>query len=599
MPSKISRDDRKQSGKILSRPRIKIPPRKRENDEEPANSASAKKIKLSPSVEVKEDLEKHYRIVDFILVFSTISNLVKCVKCDGKVSFTSCKKEGLGFSVKVTCENCKKPRYVQSSKRINAGVYDVNFRFAFVMRLLGLGSAGCDKFCGLMDLARNFLSKPTYSVYIQKICESIKNTASTFFASAVEQEKKAVCEENNLQDTSELTVSGDGTWKKRGFSSLFGVSSLIGYYTGKVVDILVKSSYCHDCKTWESKLDTAQYETWHEEHVDNGKCKANHIGPSGNMEVAAIIEMFQRSTKNLGIKFRNYIGDGDSKTYSGIVNSKPYGDDFLINKKECIGHVQKRMGTRLRGIVKTSVVDTETKTGKIVKRKSLSGKGKLTAKMIDKLTVYYGLAIRRNHDSVEKMKNAIWATFYHYSSTDKNPQHEKCPSGEDSWCEWQKAVAANTLRSFKHSYAALPTDVLKALKPIYEDLSKDALLQRCLGGFTQNNNESLNQLIWKISPKSVSGTSTIVEIAAHVAACTFNEGCVALLAFMQSMQIGTGPSSHEWARTADDLRIRRAEEQATHNSKEGRMLRRQAQKDALDCVDESSVLYGPGIDDSV
>ena len=109
-----------------------------------------------------------------------------------------------------------------------------------------------------------------------------------------------------------------------------------------------------------------------------------------------------------------------------------------------------------------------------------------------------------------------------YTSTDENPQHEKCPSGDDSWCEWQKAAAADALESFKHSYTALPTGLLEAMKPIYKDLSKDALLQRCLGDFTQNNNESLNQLIWKISPKSVSGTSTIVKIAANVTACTFN-----------------------------------------------------------------------------
>ena len=115
----------------------------------------------------------------------------------------------------------------------------------------------------------------------------------------------------------------------------------------------------------------------------------------------------------------------------------------------------------------------------------------------------------------------------------------------------------------------------------------------------QNNNESLNQLVWKISPKSVSGTSTIVEIAAHVAACTFNEGSFALMALMQEMHIGTGPSSHEWARQVDKLRISRAEEQAAHDSKEGRVLRRQIQKDALDHLDESFLLYGPGIDESV
>jgi len=56
-----------------------------------------------------------------------------------------------------------------------------------------------------------------------------------------------------------------------------------------------------------------------------------------------------------------------------------------VIKKEYIGHVQKRMGSKLRALVK--------------KCKDLGGKGKLTGKMIDKLTVYYGLAIQRNCNS--------------------------------------------------------------------------------------------------------------------------------------------------------------------------------------------------------
>ena len=142
-----------------------------------------------------------------------------------------------------------------------------------------------------------------------------------------------------------MTVSGDGTRKKRGFSSLYGVASIIGYHTGKVLDILVKSAFCHTCKFWENKLDTAEYEEWKDQHVKDGNCTANHVGASRNMKVIAIKEMFQRSTKNQ-VKYKNYIGDGDSKTYTGVLDSKPYGETFLINKKECIGHVQKRMGTR-------------------------------------------------------------------------------------------------------------------------------------------------------------------------------------------------------------------------------------------------------------
>ena len=222
---------------------------------------------------------------------------MKRVKCDGKIAFESSKKEDLGFKIKVSCDKCKDPRYVPSSEKIKGGnTYEVNHRFAFVMRVLGLGLAECK-----------------------------------FFASTVKEEKEATCKANKVEEANELTVSGDETLKKRGFSSLFGVSSLIGYYTDKVFDVFIKSSYCHDCVTWERKLDTAEFEEWHEEHVHCGKCKANHAGPSGNMEVDAIIQMFKRSLEYFEGMFRNYIGDGDSKAYSSVVNSKPYGEDFTTN----------------------------------------------------------------------------------------------------------------------------------------------------------------------------------------------------------------------------------------------------------------------------
>lgn len=365
MPKKVSRKDRRSTGEQLSKPKKRVPPHKRKGDK--IVSASSKKIKIQTSQSVVEEFEKNYRIVDFVLVFSAISTLVKCATCGGKILFESCKIEGLGFAIKVGCDNCE-PRYVPSSEKIDNSVYEINFRFVFVMRILGLGLAGCNKFCGLMDLSRNFLSKPAYSSYVNKMASKIRNVTERFLSSAVREEKNATCKANNLKDTSELTVSGDGTWKKRGFSSLYGVATLIGYFTGKVLDLLVKSAYCQICKVWESKLDEAEFEEWKEEHIDNGDCSANHIGASGNMEVEAIKEMFQRSTEKQ-VHYRNYIGDGDSKTYTGVLNSKPYGENYVINKKECVGHVQKRMGTRLRELVKNTVEDTVTTTGKKIKKK--------------------------------------------------------------------------------------------------------------------------------------------------------------------------------------------------------------------------------------
>ena len=99
-------------------------------------------------------------------------------------------------------------------------------------------------------------------------------------------------------------------------------------------------------------------------------------------------------------------------------------------------HIEKRLGTRLR-ILKKKV-------------KNLGGRRKLIGKLIDELSVYYGLAIRGNTDSVENMRKKIYATLYHKISTDGKPQHERCSVGRDSWCSLQKAKASHTLDIYTH-----------------------------------------------------------------------------------------------------------------------------------------------------
>lgn len=360
----------------------------------------------------KTDIE--YRILNFITVFTAISECVKCKNCDGNIKFKAESTRGLGFKILVICTTCD-PISIPSCPFIGSA-YEINRRFFFVMRLLGLGLNGAKKFCGIMDLPPP-VAQNTYDIIVNNIWRASTTVCEILLRNAVKEEKK-ICKEEKLDDCTEFCVSGDGTWRKRGFSSLFGVSSIIGYYSGKVLDFIVKSSFCKACEFWSNKSHTVEYEDWQEKHKN--ECLANHEGSARKMEVDAMCEMFSRSVERYGVKYVNYIGDGDSKTYSGIINLKPYGDNVIINKKECVGHVQKRMGSRLRECKK--------------KNKHLGGKNKLTGKLVDKLSVYYGLTIRRNYNSVESMKQAIWATFYHYSSTDNQPQHHYCPQGSESWC---------------------------------------------------------------------------------------------------------------------------------------------------------------------
>ncbi|CAK9796699.1 hypothetical protein ANTQUA_LOCUS851 [Anthophora quadrimaculata] len=151
---------------------------------------------------------------------------------------------------------------------------------------------------------------------------------------------------------------------------------------------------------------------------------------------------------------------------------------------------------------------------------------------------------------------------------------------------------------FQHTYKPFPPDVLKAIKSIYADLSKWELLDRCVGGFTPNNNESYNQLIWKISLKSLPGGSFPVKIAAYTPACIFNESNIACLRIFEALSVLCGQNAHRYVIREDEFRITIAEQRAQDATREGRMTRRQRQLDYLELIaDEEGLLYGSGIDD--
>ncbi|GFU82085.1 uncharacterized protein TNCV_1389881 [Trichonephila clavipes] len=113
----------------------------------------------------------------------------------------------------------------------------------------------------------------------------------------------------------------------------------------------------------------------------------------------------------------------------------------------------------------------------------------------------------------------------------------------------QQALATNTLSSYTHDYPTLPADVAEAIYPIYKDFNIVELLEKCIGGFTQNNNESYNSVnIWEKTPKSVPCGSKIVEIAAYIAAGMFNEGTKSLFCtgcFQMNIGVLTLHSIHD------------------------------------------------------
>ncbi|XP_011343325.1 uncharacterized protein LOC105282795 isoform X4 [Ooceraea biroi] len=451
------------------------------DNQESAQSSSAKKLNTSSSADISVNPLHCYKIIEFFHVFGALQDLLICKGCKGKVKFEECGDRGVGFKLVVKCI-CGRTE-INSGPLINTG-YEINRRLVLVMRMLGLGREGVNIFCGLMDIGQGL-------------------------ASTVDEEKSS--NESHGQPATDFGVSGDG-----------------------------------------------------------------------KMEVDGMKEMFGTSVEKYGVRYVNYIGDGDSKTFKSILDLNPYGDDCTVIKSECVGHVEKRIGTRLRNI----------------KKEKLGGRGKLTDGVIVKLTKNYGLAIRQNIDSVLNMRTAIMASLYHYCSTDDHPRHECCPIGADSWCSWRKAEARGQLDNYTHPKQLISSEIEKHLLPVYQDLSRDDLLQRCLGGYTQNPNESFNSTIWRLAPKHLHCGSKVLEIASFLTAGAFNEGYSSLLRTMQSLEITIGRQCKSFCDNHDDQRKTRQNLRAQENTKEARQARRLSNTQQNEFYEqEEGLLYSCGMAD--
>ncbi|XP_036147757.1 uncharacterized protein LOC118647281 [Monomorium pharaonis] len=89
-----------------------------------------------------------YCIIQFTLIFNTLQTLLKCKTCNGDVSFL---KYGQRFKLCIKCLCDEK--YIDSCPMIG---YEINRRFVFAMRLIGVGIHGINLFCGMMDLCKTY-----------------------------------------------------------------------------------------------------------------------------------------------------------------------------------------------------------------------------------------------------------------------------------------------------------------------------------------------------------------------------------------------------------------------------------------------------------
>ena len=395
-----------------------------------------------------------------------------------------------------------------------------------------------------------------------------------------------------------MTVTYDGTWSKRGFTALYGVGVVAALDTGRVLDTQVMCRYCGPCAVHNAKLTPEEFQQWYETHKDC--CKLNHIGSSPSMEAAAAVILWKRSESRLNLRYVNVVSDGDSKTMKTLRKKKPYGEEMKLTKYECVGHVQKRLGraiidlrtkppmetvmvthpavrarraTKKRSAVKASPEFTET----VIKKVQVGGAGGITKNNYLVLQQYYGNAICQHAGDLEGMVEACWAVYYHSISADDNPQHHCCPKGATSWCSYQRAMAFSQEvphhKDLKDPKRLIPPRLEKHVKPIFERLCNRSLLERCVMGATQNQNESFNSVVWVRCSKTDFSSPVTVKLAVNLAVLTFNRGMIALTSVLGHLGIQLGPLGLRCLESKDADRIQWAASKASDVAKRIRQSR--------------------------
>ena len=396
---------------------------------------------------------KDYALIDLGMLGDFIYKNFSCKQCISKKSTLQMfseekKRNGLAMILGVRCSTCQFYVSFCTSKKSKDRNIEVNCRSLLATNALKGGRQALAKFCGIMNLPAP-ISFKSFNDNLKKVSAAAVNVAENVMLAASKSiREKYLLEMPELaqQDPDfalPIAVSIDGTWQKRGYSSRLGVVFVISIATGEILDYEVLSLFCQECNVNGKKdKNTLDYKRWKAAHEPN--CSINYEGSSGAMEAEGAVRIFSRSISTRQLKYITFVGDGDSSTYQVVkeaMNEK-YGSRYAVQKEECLGHVQKRMGNALRSMVKNM------KGEKLEDGKTISGKGRLTKEKIDTIQRYYGKAIRENcSKGIKEMQNSIWAIYKHIICDPKKSlqeQHELCPKGTNTWCSYIKHQEDNS-----------------------------------------------------------------------------------------------------------------------------------------------------------
>ena len=202
----------------------------------------------------------HYLLLDSNILENILSIVGVCPTCHSKelkLCNNILRKKGLAncLEIKCTASDCDYFFSKYTSKRVRQdrvvqgqSPFDINARVVIAFCEIGKGHRAVETLFGYM----NYVPPMAYATF-SDMNKELAACYSTVADNSMLQAVREINGDNSDDLICNIAVSCDGTWQKRGYSSLDGVVSVINVETGKVIDYRVLPKKCAQCTSRESR----------------------------------------------------------------------------------------------------------------------------------------------------------------------------------------------------------------------------------------------------------------------------------------------------------------------------------------------------------
>lgn len=161
-----------------------------------------------------------YRFVDMELLTEAFQQM-PCIECGNfclALEDNQFERNGCASLLRLHCKECGWVYCFRTSKNVQH-YFDINRRFVYAMRGIGQGEASAKRFCAHMNMTPP-PNRNAYNACNVALSKAVKDVAME----TMEEAGKEVhlLKQVDADELGQCAVSCDGTWQRRGHSSLNG-----------------------------------------------------------------------------------------------------------------------------------------------------------------------------------------------------------------------------------------------------------------------------------------------------------------------------------------------------------------------------------------